>query len=99
MKHKGTITHIGETETFGDKGFKKRIVVITDRTQKYPQPICFEFHKDKCDILNDFNLYDEVEIEFYLNGKEYNGRYYNTLSASQLHIIEPNPNDKGDFVF
>lgn len=97
MKHTGIITHIGQTESFGEKGFKKRIVVITDKTQTYQQPICFEFHKDKCDILENFKIDDKVEIDFYLNGKEYNGRYYNTLAGNTLTMIESATSDLPNF--
>lgn len=90
MNYKGTIIHIGETETIGAKGFTKRILVAEDQSQTYKQKICFEFHKDKCAMLDSFAINDLVEIEFNLNGKEFNGKYYNTLQGWKITNTEIN---------
>ena len=79
MNYKGTIIHIGETETIGAKGFTKKILVAEDQSQTYKQKICFEFHKDKCAMLDSFAINDLVEIEL---GK-------NILNYISVYIRQP----------
>ena len=78
---KGTIKHIGQTQSFGDKGFTKREFVVTDKDDKYPQDIKFEAIKERCDQLNSISVGEEVEVSFNLRGNEYNGKHYVNLQA------------------
>ena len=50
MEVTGKIKMIGETQTFGSNGFRKREVVVNTEEQ-YPQSIMIEFVQDKCDCL------------------------------------------------
>ena len=43
-----TVETVGETKTYGDKGFQKRELVITDNGDKYPQYRIIEAVQDKC---------------------------------------------------
>ena len=61
MEVQGTIKVIGETATFGAKGFRKRELVITTDEQ-YPQSILVEFVQDKCDLLDKFEVGKNVKI-------------------------------------
>ena len=67
MNIKGTIKQIGSTQTFGDNGFRKReLVVVTD--EQYPQPILVEFVQDKCDLLNNFEIGQSVDVSINYRG-------------------------------
>ena len=61
MEVTGKIKKIDETKTFGNNGFRKREVVITTDEQ-YPQMLMIEFVQDKCDLLNSFNVGEEIKI-------------------------------------
>jgi len=79
LKYKGTIIYIGSTEVVSDK-FSKRQIVLSDKTSQYPQEICFEVHKDKCAILDSYNVGDEVDAEFNLSGRLWkDNKWFNTL--------------------
>jgi hypothetical protein len=75
----GKIKHIGETVAVSDK-FKKREIVLTiDEETKYPQHITFQVSQDKCDKLNGLQIGNELNVSFNLKGREWNGKYFNTL--------------------
>ena len=47
MELQGEIIKLGETEVIGQKGFRKRQIVIKTDAQ-YPQTIPVDFTQDKC---------------------------------------------------
>ena len=61
MEVQGKIKMIGETQTFGSNGFRKREVVVTTEEQ-YPQHILVEFVQDKTDLLNNFQVGQNVKV-------------------------------------
>lgn len=95
MELSGTIIHIGETQHIGDKGFSKRTCVINYTDNNYTYPIAFEFIKDRGDILDKYNVGDEVEIAFNIRGREYtkNGStsYFNTLEGWKINKVAGAP--------
>jgi hypothetical protein len=80
---KGSIKWVGETQSFAS-GFTKREFVITTQHDKYPQDIKFEVVKDKCPILDQFDVGTEVTVSFDIRGNEYNGKYYVNLACWKL---------------
>lgn len=80
------IKHINETEVISDK-YKKRTFVVTT-ADKYPQDIMFQCSQDKVDVLNGFVPGHEVTVSFNLRGREYNGKYYNSLEAWRVSFAE-----------
>ena len=50
MEVQGKVKMIGETQTFGANGFRKREIVVTTEEQ-YPQHIMVEFVQDKTCLL------------------------------------------------
>ena len=61
---------IGETKEYGSKGFKKRdFVIIT--AGEYPQHVQLEFVQDKCELLDKFNVGQDVSVEFNVRGREW----------------------------
>ena len=89
MEITGTIKLINETEVISDK-YKKRTFVITT-TDKYPQDIQFQASQDKVDMLNGFKTGQSVTVLFNLRGREYNGKYYNSLEAWKVSFAQATP--------
>ena len=77
---KGAIKLINEVKVISDK-FSVREFVITTPDPKYPQDIIFQLTNDKMDIIKPYGVGQEVEVSYNLRGREFNGRYYNTLDA------------------
>ena len=61
MEVSGKIKWLDETKTYGEKGFRKREVVITTE-ERYPQHILVEFIQDNCDLLDSFQIGQNVKI-------------------------------------
>lgn len=77
---KGAVKLINEVKVISDK-FSVREFVITTPDAKYPQDIILSAVNDKMSILDSIRPGQEVEVSFNLRGREFNGRYYNTLDA------------------
>jgi len=93
MEAKGKIIRIGQTESFGDKGFKKRelILEVADNPQ-YPQIVGFEVTKDNCDKLDSLSPGQDLNVHFNLNGREWTNKegivkVFNTLSIWKWDVL------------
>ena len=94
MEVVGVIKLKGETETFGAKGFQKRELVVTTDDQ-YPQMIMIEFVQDKCDLLNSYNVGDNVKVSINLRGREWvnpqgEAKYFNSVQGWRVEKLEEN---------
>jgi hypothetical protein len=76
---KGAIKLINPVKVISDK-FSVREFVITT-ADKYPQEVIFQTVNDKMDIIAPYGQGQEVTVSFNVRGREYNGKYYNTLDA------------------
>ena len=88
MEVVGRIKMIDVTKEVGSAGFKKRDVVVTTDEQ-YPQAILVQFVQDKCDLLNNFQVNDNVKIDINLRGREWvnpQGEtvYFNTIQGWRI---------------
>ena len=88
MEVQGKIKMVGETQTFGNNGFRKREVVITTEEQ-YPQHILVEFVQDKCDLLNSYAEGQQVKISINLRGREWvnpqgETKYFNSVQGWRI---------------
>jgi len=92
MELKGKIKLINETQTIGEKGFKKRDVVLTTDEQ-YPQMILIEFVQDKCELLDAFKVDDAVKININIKGREWINpegvaKYFNAIQGWRIEKEE-----------
>jgi hypothetical protein len=92
MEVQGRIKVIDETKTFGSNGFKKREVVVTTEEQ-YPQHILVEFVQDKCDLLNTYQVGQQVKIAINLRGREWvnpqgETKYFNAIQGWRIENIQ-----------
>jgi len=77
-----------ETQQVSEK-FKKREFVITDNSSQYPQHISFQLTQDKCSLLDNYNIGDEMKVHFNLRGREWTDpqgkvKYFNSLEAWRI---------------
>lgn len=92
MEIEGKIKLVGETQTFGNNGFRKREVVITTEEQ-YPQHIMIEFVQDKTDLLNNFNVGQAVKVSLNLRGREWTNpqgevKYFNSIQGWRIEMLQ-----------
>ena len=92
MEVTGKIKWIDETKTYGNNGFRKREVVITTEEQ-YPQQILIEFIQDKCELLNNYQVGQDVKIGINLRGREWTNpegetKYFNSIQGWRIDALE-----------
>ena len=88
MEVQGKIKVVGQTETFGTNGFRKRELVVTTEEQ-YPQTILIEFVQDKCDVLNNYKVGQDVKVGINLRGREWvnpqgETKYFNSIQGWRI---------------
>ena len=97
MEIQGKIKKIDETKTYGSNGFRKREVVVTTEEQ-YPQHLLVEFIQDKCELLNNYQVGQEVKISINLKGREWTNpqgevKYFNSIQGWRIENLQPAQGD------
>ncbi len=92
MEVQGKIKMIDETKTYGTNGFRKRELVITTEEQ-YPQHIMIEFVQDKTDLLNSYQVGQNVKVSINLRGREWvnpqgETKYFNSIQGWRIENID-----------
>ena len=90
----GKIKLVSETQAFGANGFQKRELVVTTDDQ-YPQMIMIEFVQDKCDLLNNYKVGQDVKVSINLRGREWinpqgEAKYFNSLTGWRIEKLDSN---------
>jgi len=99
MEVQGRIKLVGDTQTFGTNGFRKREVVVTTEEQ-YPQHIMIEFVQDKTDLLNNFQVGQQVKISINLRGREWTNpqgevKYFNSIQGWRIEAAQEDASAPG----
>jgi hypothetical protein len=87
----GKVKLIGEVQTFGSNGFRKRELVVTTDEQ-YPQMIMIEFVQDKTDLLNNYKVGQDVKVSINLRGREWinpqgEAKYFNSVQGWRIESL------------
>ena len=88
----GKVKLIGEVQTFGTGGFRKRELVVTTDEQ-YPQMIMIEFVQDKTDLLNSYKVGQDVKVSINLRGREWINpegvaKYFNAIQGWRIENLQ-----------
>lgn len=88
METTGIIKVIGETQRVSDKFQKREFVLTTEANTPYPQHVSFQLTQDKCELIQNYQIGEEIKIQFNLRGREWNGpqgiKYFNTLECWRI---------------
>ena len=91
---RGVIHSIGETTEYGKNGFTKRefVIKLTGEGENgdYPNHIALELIKDKCGLIDGYNVGDEIMAHFNLSGRLWsgNGRPEKCFTSLQVWRLE-----------
>jgi len=104
MEIKGKIKKISETVQISERFRKREFVIEYANNPDYPQPLQFEMVQDRCELLDPFEVGQDVEVFFDLRGREWTNpqgevKYFNSLQAWKLvseqnTVNPPVPNDQ-----
>ncbi len=104
MNVSGKIVEIFETVKIKESFQKREFVLEFASNPKYPELVKFELVQDKCNLLDNFKVGQEVSVEFDLRGRKWTDqkgavKYFNTLQAWRLSSAsdapDGNPADQG----
>ena len=88
MEVTGTLKVKFDTQKVSDRFQKREFVLTTEASTPYPQHVSFQLTQDKVNLLDQYNVGDEMKIQFNLRGREWNGpqgiKYFNTLEAWRI---------------
>lgn len=92
----GKIKMVGQTMDVGTSGFQKRELVVTTEEQ-YPQHILINFVQDKCNLLSNYKVGDQVNVGVNLRGREWTNpagevKYFNDIQGWKIANIQPEYN-------
>ena len=99
----GKIKVIGDVQTFGEKGFKKRELVVTTADQ-YPQHILLEFIQDKTALLDKLSLGQQIKVSINLHGREWinpkgEAKYFNSIQGWRIEDVGQTASSTEDFPY
>lgn len=92
MEVVGKVKFIG-AEMQVSASFKKRELVVATEEQ-YPQFISINFVQDKTELLDRFNIGDEVKVSINLRGREWvnpqgETKYFNDIQGWRIEALSP----------
>jgi single-strand DNA-binding protein len=80
--------------------FSKREFVVEVADGKYPQMVLFQLTGDRCGVLDDFRVGDQVRVTFNVRGREWKSpqgetKYFNSLDVWKLEAARAGAEDGG----
>ena len=91
MEVLGRVKMIGDVQQVSAT-FKKREIVVTTEEQ-YPQHIMIEFTQDKTDLLNQYNVGEQVRVSINLRGREWTNpqgetKFFNSIQGWRIERLQ-----------
>lgn len=93
-KVEGKVHLIEETKTYGQKGFRKRLVVLEQSKGRFDNYVPVEFLQDNCDAVDEMAVGNTVEISYRLNGRKWQRdsnsevKFFLNLEAVDFRILD-----------
>ena len=90
---RGTVHLIEETKTFGQKGFRKRLVVLEQDKGRFNELRSVGILAGSCDAVDELNVGDEIEVPFRLSGRKWQRdansevKFFSTAEATGFKIV------------
>lgn len=97
MELQGVLHKKNDTVTVSEKFKKREFVLQTEVGSPYPQFINIQLSQDKTELLDKFNIGDELTVSINIKGREYNNptkglQYFNSIEAWRIVKVENKPN-------
>lgn len=70
-KVEGKVHLIEDTKTYGQNGFRKRLVVLEQENGRFTNYLPLEFIQDSCDEVDQLAVGNDVEVSFRLSGRKW----------------------------
>ena len=99
---RGLVHSIGETKEFGANGFTKREFFLKltgdEENSSYPNHIALELIKDKCSMIDEYSIGDEITVQLNLSGRLWSPegqpeKCFNSLQAWKIESFGEGTNN------
>jgi hypothetical protein len=96
---RGVVHLIEETKAIGQKGFRKRLVVLEQDKGRFTNYIPLEFMHEGCDRVDELKLGDEVEVAYRLSGRKWQRdehsevKFFLSAEATDFKILKKDSRD------
>jgi len=89
MEVKGKLLEIFETQQVSATFKKREFVLEYAENPSYPEMVKFELIQDKCDLLDSYQIGQEVTVAFNLKGRKWvdpkgEAKYFNSLQGWRI---------------
>jgi hypothetical protein len=98
----GKVHLIEETKTYGQKGFRKRLVVLEQDKGRFINYIPLEFVHEGCDAVDELSVGDDVEVTYRLSGRRWQRdersevKFFLNAEATEFKVLQKaSQNDDG----
>ncbi len=103
MEFEGIITMMWIEETVWANNLRKINFVLEEETDReFKSSIAVDVFGDKVDMIKEFKQWDKVKVGLNFRAREYNGRWFNGISAWKIDRLgaanstNPNPSAPAD---
>ena len=104
----GQVHLIEPTKNFGQKGFRKRTVVLEQVTGRFTNYLPLEFIADSCDMVDNLSVGDTIKVTYRLTGRKWQRdeqsevKFFLSAEATEYELLKAGeaaattPNDEED---
>jgi hypothetical protein len=102
MNIKGKILELKDTVQVTDTFKKREFIVEYAENPQYPEFVKLELVQDKCDLIDNLSIGQEVDVHFNLRGRKWTDpqgeiKYFNSLQAWRIDPVSSSPaQEQGD---
>ena len=91
MEVTGKVKVVNDTQEVSASFKKRELVVTTD--EQYPQHILIEFAQDKCSLLDNYQVGQNVKVSINLRGREWvnpqgETKYFNSIQGWRIEKVQ-----------
>jgi hypothetical protein len=92
MDIKGKAHYVSDIINVTDSFRKRELVVEFSENPQYPEFVKFEAIQDRCALMDNVKVGDDVEVFFNLKGREWTNKqgekqYFNTLQLWKVNVL------------
>lgn len=89
MNYTWKIIKIGDIEKVGQNALDKRTVVLEEHTDKdYKWWVAIDFIKDKVHLIDDYKVWDIINVSINIKCNEHNWKHYNSINGWKIEWLE-----------
>ncbi len=75
--------------------FKKREFVVETNENNFTEQIKFELVQDRTDLIDPYQIGEDVKVSFNLKGRKWNDKYFVNVQAWRIEKVSDAPNQGG----